>query len=252
MHVPEVGLVAVGDLFGPGYVQPLQQREPGVDIDHKLAVLDTVLADEATSRYVINGHGARMTRAELVARRDYLAAANRAAKAEIAAGGTLAGLRARLPLDGELAYLKSLGIPERQVAFEHQATTAAVWTVVKGLDDAAAHIGRVVREQGAEAARSEFARILPLRDDRYFLDESALNRLGYALLGERRTDDAVAVFEMNAQAFPESWNVHDSLGEALAARGDRKRAIASYERSVQLNPNNANGVAALERLRAPQ
>lgn len=252
VHVPEIGLVAVGDLFAPTYLQVVDRNEPGVDLDHKLAVLDTVLSDETASRIVINGHGARMSRAELVARRDYLAALVRAAREEVAAGGTLSGLHQRLTLDGDLAYLKASGIPDAQLAFEHRATLTATWMVVKGLEDATAVVARIVREQGADTARAEFERIFPQRDDCYFIDEAALNRLGYALLGEGRPADAVAVFEMNVKAFPDSWNVHDSLGEALAANGDRERAIASYERSLQLNAQNTNAAAALERLRAGQ
>jgi hypothetical protein len=42
------------------------------------------------------------------------------------------------------------------------------------------------------------------------------------------------------------------MATLLAARGDRERAMASYERSIQLNPNNATGASALERLRAQQ
>jgi predicted negative regulator of RcsB-dependent stress response len=33
---------------------------------------------------------------------------------------------------------------------------------------------------------------------------------------------------------PESWNVHDSLGEALATTGDKKGAAASYEKALAL------------------
>ncbi len=84
----------------------------------------------------------------------------------------------------------------------------------------------------------------------FHVDEAAINRLGYRFLGERRVDEAVAVFTLNVEAFPESWNVHDSLGEGYMVRGDRELAIESYERSIELDPGNANGVEMLERLRS--
>ncbi len=40
-----------------------------------------------------------------------------------------------------------------------------------------------------------------------------------------------------------------SLGEAYAVRGDLDLAIASYERSVQLNPGNTGGVEKLAELK---
>jgi glyoxylase-like metal-dependent hydrolase (beta-lactamase superfamily II) len=250
-HVPEVGLVAVGDLFHPAYVQFLFQPGEGVDIDHKIGVLDAILADPDGVKYVVNGHGARLTAADLKARRDYMAAVWRGVQAEAKAGGTLAGARARLPLDGELAYLKRLGIPEDQLMRQHQATVALAWLVANGGEDAAAAIERVVRAQGADAARASFKQILPQRDDRYLVDERSLNALGYRLLGEGRTGDAIAVFEMNVEAFPESWNVYDSLAEGLMTAGENERAIELYRKSLQLNPQNSNAVTMLQRLQAP-
>ena len=55
---------------------------------------------------------------------------------------------------------------------------------------------------------------------------------------------------MNAEAFPDAWNVYDSLAEALAARGDVDLAIANYRRSLELNPDNSNASTWIERLLA--
>ncbi len=54
-----------------------------------------------------------------------------------------------------------------------------------------------------------------------------MNRLGYALLEEKRLGAAVGIFRLNADAFPKSPNAWDSLGEAQAAAGDREAAIRS-------------------------
>ncbi len=75
--------------------------------------------------------------------------------------------------------------------------------------------------------------------------EAAINRAGYRLLGSERVDEAVAVLALNAEVFPASSNVWDSLAEAHMARGDRDRAIEFYRRSLELDPGNDN---ARERL----
>ena len=82
------------------------------------------------------------------------------------------------------------------------------------------------------------------------LNEQQVNRIGYWLLGQKKTGEAVAVFAMNVADFPSSWNVHDSLGEAYAAAGQREKAIASYEKSLALNPSNTNGADALRKLKS--
>jgi cytochrome c-type biogenesis protein CcmH/NrfG len=55
---------------------------------------------------------------------------------------------------------------------------------------------------------------------------------------------------LNVEAFPQSSNVYDSLGEAYMANGDKELAIRNYEKSIELNPQNTNGVGMLKKLRA--
>jgi hypothetical protein len=79
--------------------------------------------------------------------------------------------------------------------------------------------------------------------------EGSLNTLGYALLGAEKFADAVAIFRLNAEQFPESANAWDSLGEGYLAAGDRERAIESYEKSLELDPGNQNAVEKLRQIR---
>ena len=79
--------------------------------------------------------------------------------------------------------------------------------------------------------------------------EGSLNTLGYALLGEERLPDAVAIFQLNAEQFPQSANAWDSLGEGYLAAGDLERAIESYEKTLELDPDNENAVEKLRQIR---
>jgi Flp pilus assembly protein TadD len=76
-----------------------------------------------------------------------------------------------------------------------------------------------------------------------------LNELGYELIGAGKTADAVALFRLNVAEFPEYANGYDSLGEGYALMGDTQLAIESYERVLELDPDNQNAVEMLERLR---
>lgn len=71
-------------------------------------------------------------------------------------------------------------------------------------------------------------------------EEMQLNALGYELFGQGRRSDAAAVFAFAAAEFPNSWNAHDSLAEAQAALGNVDEAVKHYEKSLALNPDNAN------------
>jgi CubicO group peptidase (beta-lactamase class C family) len=80
-------------------------------------------------------------------------------------------------------------------------------------------------------------------------DEGTLNQLGYMLLRQQKTDDAIKVFERNVQEYPNASNPYDSLGEAYMTAGKKDLAIKNYEKSVELNPGNTNGVAMLKKLK---
>ena len=64
-----------------------------------------------------------------------------------------------------------------------------------------------------------------------------------------RLEDAIEIFKLNAEAYPESSNVYDSLGEAYMMNGNTDMAIANYEKSLELNPDNTNAVEKLKELK---
>jgi CubicO group peptidase (beta-lactamase class C family) len=103
---------------------------------------------------------------------------------------------------------------------------------------------------GFEAAIDAYEEYKADPAHRYVDTERPMNQAGYFLLGNDMVSEAIEVFRLNAGAYPESWNVHDSLGEALAVAGRVNEAIASYERSVAINPENQAGINALSRLRS--
>jgi Flp pilus assembly protein TadD len=53
---------------------------------------------------------------------------------------------------------------------------------------------------------------------------------------------------MNVELCPDSWNVYDSLGEAFMNDGQNELAIKNYKKSIELNPQNNNGIEFLKRL----
>ena len=80
------------------------------------------------------------------------------------------------------------------------------------------------------------------------LNENTINGIGYYALGKKNFDGAIAIFSLNCELFPDSWNVYDSLGEAYYLVGNTMAAIENYKRSVELNPDNKNGQKMLQNL----
>jgi tetratricopeptide (TPR) repeat protein len=80
------------------------------------------------------------------------------------------------------------------------------------------------------------------------LNEDQMNTLGYWLKGKKRLKEAIEVFKINTEDFPNSWNAYDSLGEAYMDSGSKESAIKSFQKSLELNPNNTNAVEMIKRL----
>jgi tetratricopeptide (TPR) repeat protein len=103
---------------------------------------------------------------------------------------------------------------------------------------------------GAEGLEASLARVRKLLGEGadIHVEEQALNGVGYYFLGQQSVPEAIEVFKLNVELFPESANVYDSLAEAYMKNGDKEEAIANYERSLELNPENTNAANMLEEL----
>jgi tetratricopeptide (TPR) repeat protein len=106
----------------------------------------------------------------------------------------------------------------------------------------------VITEKGIEAALQSYCTLKQSGD--YYVSESRLNALGYSLLGMKKVREAIEIFKLNVEAYPQSPNVYDSLGEAYAVSGDKELAIRNYQRALALNPQNTNAADMLKKLRA--
>lgn len=99
-----------------------------------------------------------------------------------------------------------------------------------------------------DGAFDEYLDLARSRPDHPSIDENRINRLGYNYLRGSRLREALRVFKLNTLLYPSSGNVHDSYGEALLEAGRAAEAIASYRRSLDLDPGNGNARRVLREL----
>jgi tetratricopeptide (TPR) repeat protein len=64
--------------------------------------------------------------------------------------------------------------------------------------------------------------------------EADINLYAYGLMGQSKIDEALTYFRKNVKDYPNSWNTYDSLGEALATKGDKKGAIENYSKALAM------------------
>jgi tetratricopeptide (TPR) repeat protein len=110
---------------------------------------------------------------------------------------------------------------------------------------------KTIQQKGVDAAVHQYHELKSRAAAEYDFSEEELNTLGYQLLGMKQVKEAIEILRLNVQAFPKSANVYDSLGEAYLNTGDKPQAIENYQKSLQLDANNAGAVEKLKQLRSP-
>lgn len=168
-------------------------------------------------------------------------------KAE-AAGKSLSETQEQLSLDTEFSFVKEMRPyidgGDDWIRPQHQSHVRVFYLQHKKM---ASEILKEKLEDSIGNAVAEVRKLHGSGSDFYF-DEFSFNAIGYGLLGESRYPEAIEVFELNVELFPESANVYDSLAEAYMKSGEKKKAIKFYKKSLELNPDNENAKEKLKEL----
>jgi len=112
-------------------------------------------------------------------------------------------------------------------------------------------LSATIATSGIDQAAKQYHELKAAATNTYNLDEDELNALGYQLIQAHKLPQAIRIFQLNTEAFPHSGNTYDSLAEAYMDDGNKSLAVANYQRSLQLNPKNANAKKMLQKLGVP-
>lgn len=102
-------------------------------------------------------------------------------------------------------------------------------------------LGKTIREKGIEAAVAQYHDLRKNQPDSYNFAERELNILGFQLIDDRKLEEAIEIFKLNNQTYPDASNTYDSLGFAYMLKGDKDLAIKHYKKAVELNTENTAG-----------
>ncbi len=109
---------------------------------------------------------------------------------------------------------------------------------------------KTISTDGLERAVQQYYDLKKTQPNAYEFGERLLNNLGYNFIRQAKFKEAIRVLQLNVEAYPQSSNVYDSLGEAYMGSGEKADAIENYEKSLKLDPGNTNAVEMLKKLRA--
>jgi hypothetical protein len=83
----------------------------------------------------------------------------------------------------------------------------------------------------------------------YDFSEGSLIVIAQRANAASKSDDALAYLNANLEYFPKSARTYATIGQVKNGKGDKPGAIAALEKSVELDPNNAQAKAQLEALK---
>lgn len=91
-----------------------------------------------------------------------------------------------------------------------------------------------VTEQGIEAIKEHYSALKERYGYAVKIPEMFLNAFGYQLMAQGKNEKAIEVFKHNAELYPGSANVYDSLGEGYETNNQFELAHENYQKAVKL------------------
>jgi len=84
---------------------------------------------------------------------------------------------------------------------------------------------------------------------RYVFEEWLIKSIGLSFLSRSKVEEALEIFKLNCQLYPESWDVYYTLAEAYMKNGNKLIAIQNYEKALKHNFHNSNIQKILNKLK---
>jgi len=243
IHFTGSGVACVGGIVR-GRLFPTVDRLSG-DINAFESALQQTLANLPKGTRLIPGHGGELSMTDLRQIGEMIKGTFTLVLGELAKGKDVSTLQRENVLKPWSSYADALISTDRWIQLiadgtrSHRAATSVIEPLYYSL-----------RKGDGDAAVAQYRQLKKEHPDDYVFGEGQINRVGYYLLANGRTKDAVTIFQLNVQEYPDSWNVYDSLGEAYTVQGNNRMAMENYKKSLKLNPKNTNALDILKQLEA--
>ena len=243
VHFKEAKVACIGDLVLLGSF-PNASPARGGDAQRLIEVLRELEQNLPADTTLVAAHGGAFTMAELETYIEMIEGTISAVAAEVSAGRSLSEIIEHNPLALWHEWENT------EVGLSSEGWTTEIYASLTNsyAQSICAPMTEALLDDSIEAAVARYRQLKEEEPDDWRFAENELNMLGYQLVARDHLEDAIVIFELNVEAFPEGFNAYDSLGEAYMLAGRTDEAIANYERSLELNPDNTNAVTMLTRL----
>jgi tetratricopeptide (TPR) repeat protein len=229
------------------HLAPYVHPDYGVlDVPRWIALFEELLEGEnAVTEIILSDDDRVYSREEWLSHLKYIRMLWESVRTADAEGMTLQEIQEQLSLDKDFAFVKEMlaykNSSDAWIRPQHELHIKQYYLQNKTL------ASEILKEGGPESLQASMKKIREAGSDLYF-DEMYINRIGYSWMSKGYNSEAIEVFKLNAETFPQSFNAYDSLGEVYMKIGDTKNAANNYNKSLELNPDNNNAENILEKL----
>ena len=112
-------------------------------------------------------------------------------------------------------------------------------------------LGASLRDGGSAGLKKEYRRLKSTGGKEIDFSEGQLRELGSYLRKKKKGREAVAVLELNVEAYPESVRAREELADTLLDAGRREEAVKVLEEALSLEPGSARLEKKLKKSRKP-
>jgi len=252
IRIPELRLALIpDDLLSPLHLAPYPHPEfTELDVERWIQVLEELLeGDNAVDSVLLCDFlNVVWSRDRTLLHLDYIRKLWKGVRQAEAEGKNLSQIATQFSLENEGAFVKEMPVyidrGDDWVRPQHNMHVRLFFLQGKTL------ASEIIQNAGFDSLSVSLAEIRKSRIEggNIYVEEAAINGIGYYLLNLERYPDALEVFRFNVESFPESYNVYDSYAEALMKSGDVANAVINYNKSLELNPENDNAREMLQRL----
>ncbi len=217
-----------------------------LDVPRWIAVLDEAFKGEArVSRFMLSDDTKVYPVEEIQSHLDYISKLWKRVRTMEAEGKTLQEIQSRLSLDSEFAFVKDMqaykNTGESWIRPQHEMHVRSFYLQGKNL------ASEIIRKGGISSLQASLQEIEKHKEQVYF-DEISMDFLGSEWMNKGRVAEAIEVFKLNLEAFPESSGAFTSLGSAYLNSGDEELAASCFRKSIEMNPDNERAAHMLQEL----
>jgi hypothetical protein len=102
--------------------------------------------------------------------------------------------------------------------------------------------------KGVDSAIVMYQDLKKNKPNEYNFKENQLIMLGYQLIQSGKNDDGIKILKLNAEVYPNSASVYESLGQAYAYTGNTEQALENLKKCLSINPDNKSAAEAIKKL----